>query len=355
MGLGLLLGLAGGFAIVRLVNRLDLESGLYPIVVLAASLVLFGIAGALHCSGFLAVYVAGPLRRQPAAAAGAGAPPLPGRHDLARADRHVRGLRPARHAVGISAASLLPGIALGVFLIFVARPVAVWLCLWPFRFQREETTFVAWVGLRGAVSLLLGILPLMAALPRGQDHLQRHLHHRARLARRAGLDDPADGAPARPDHPADDRPGGQGGAGASRHRASRARRLSRGGRQPGRARRAHPALGAAVARRAQGPVHAPAISPAASRPTTTSISSPRRATSACSTGSSPAPRRSRRTTRTSSASSTSTRATRSGELAQAYGVDAARRSGDADRRLHAGAPRRPGRGRRPRGRSAFWS
>ena len=45
MGLGLVLGLAGGFAIVRLVNRLDLESGLYPIVVLAASLVLFGIAG----------------------------------------------------------------------------------------------------------------------------------------------------------------------------------------------------------------------------------------------------------------------------------------------------------------------
>ncbi|HWT31160.1 MAG TPA: potassium/proton antiporter, partial [Propylenella sp.] len=59
MGLGLLLGLAGGYAIVRLVNRLDLESGLYPIVVLASSLVLFGIAGVLHCSGYLAVYVAG--------------------------------------------------------------------------------------------------------------------------------------------------------------------------------------------------------------------------------------------------------------------------------------------------------
>ena len=59
IGAGLLLGLAGGFAIVRLVNRLDLESGLYPIVVLAASLVLFGVAGTLHCSGFLAVYVAG--------------------------------------------------------------------------------------------------------------------------------------------------------------------------------------------------------------------------------------------------------------------------------------------------------
>ena len=58
IGLGLALGLAGGFIIVRLVNRLELESGLYPIVVLASALVLFGVAGTLHCSGFLAVYVA---------------------------------------------------------------------------------------------------------------------------------------------------------------------------------------------------------------------------------------------------------------------------------------------------------
>jgi cell volume regulation protein A len=63
---------------------------------------------------------------------------------------------------------LLPAIALGVFLIFVARPIAVWLCLIPFRFQRAETTFVAWVGLRGAVSLLLAILPLLSALADGQ-------------------------------------------------------------------------------------------------------------------------------------------------------------------------------------------
>jgi cell volume regulation protein A len=64
---------------------------------------------------------------------------------------------------------LLAGILLGAFLIFVARPVAIWISLLPFRFQREETAFIAWVGLRGAVSLLLGVLPLMASLPHGQD------------------------------------------------------------------------------------------------------------------------------------------------------------------------------------------
>ncbi len=168
MGLGLILGLAGGFAIVRLVNRLDLESGLYPVVVLAASLVLFGIAGALHCSGFLAVYVAGLY---------AGNRKLRQSLALRRFQDGMSWLAQIGMFVvfGLLATPsefpriLIPGIGLGIFLIFVARPVAVWLCLWPFRFQREETTFVAWVGLRGAVTLLLGILPMMTELPAGRD------------------------------------------------------------------------------------------------------------------------------------------------------------------------------------------
>jgi len=168
MGLGLILGLAGGYTIVRLVNRLDLESGLYPVVVLAASLVLFGVAGVLHCSGFLAVYVAGLY---------AGNNRLKQTLALRRFQDGMTWLAQIGMFVvfGLLATPsefpriLVAGIAIGIFLIFVARPVAVWLCLWPFRFQREETTFVAWVGLRGAVSLLLGILPLMAGLPDGQD------------------------------------------------------------------------------------------------------------------------------------------------------------------------------------------
>ncbi len=167
MGLGFVLGLAGGFAIVRLVNRLDLESGLYPIVVLAASLVLFGIAGALHCSGFLAVYVAGLY---------AGNRKLRQALLLRRFQDGMSWLAQIAMFVvfGLLATPsefpriLIPGIALGIFLIFIARPVATWLCLLPFRFQGAETTFVAWVGLRGAVSLLLGILPLMANVPNGQ-------------------------------------------------------------------------------------------------------------------------------------------------------------------------------------------
>jgi cell volume regulation protein A len=167
MGLGLVLGLAGGFAIVRLVNRLDLESGLYPVVVLAAALVLFGIAGVFHCSGFLAVYVAGLY---------AGNRRLREALALRRFQDGMTWLAQIGIFVvfGLLATPsefprvLLPGLLLAIFLIFIARPLAVWTCMLPFRFHREETAFVGWVGLRGAVSLLLAILPLVEALPRGQ-------------------------------------------------------------------------------------------------------------------------------------------------------------------------------------------
>jgi potassium/hydrogen antiporter len=168
MGLGLILGLIGGYAIVRLVNRLDLESGLYPVVVLAASLALFGIAGTIHGSGFLAVYVAGLY---------AGNRRIREAVTLRRFQDGMTWLAQIGMFVvfGLLATPsefpriLVQGVIVAIFLIFVARPVAIWLSLWPFRFHREETAFVAWVGLRGAVSLLLAILPLIAGLPRGQE------------------------------------------------------------------------------------------------------------------------------------------------------------------------------------------
>jgi potassium/hydrogen antiporter len=167
MGLGLLLGIAGGYAIVQGVNRTQLEPGLYPLVVLSSALVLFGITGLLGGSGFLAVYVAGLV---------AGNMRI---HALPHLRRFQEGMTWLSQLVmfltlGLLAtpsefaAIALPVLGVAIALIFVARPLAVALCLLPFGFRRNEIVFVGWVGLRGAVSILLAILPIIGGLPQGQ-------------------------------------------------------------------------------------------------------------------------------------------------------------------------------------------
>ncbi len=166
MGVGLMAGYGGGMLIVALVNRLEMERGLTPIFTLALALLVFAIAGALGGSGFLAVYVAG----------------------LYAGNRQIRATPTLRRfqegaswlaqiimflILGLFATPsqfwqlAFPALGLALFLIFIARPVAVWLCLIPFNYQRNETAFVAWVGLRGAVSILLGILPVLGGLDDG--------------------------------------------------------------------------------------------------------------------------------------------------------------------------------------------
>lgn len=167
MGLGLVSGVAGGLSIVQLVNRVELESALYPFVVLGAALVLFSVIGALGGSGFLAVYVAGLVS---------------GNHRM-RAKQSLRRFQAGMTwlaqiamflILGLLAtpsefpAAAVPAILVALLLTFIARPLAVWLCLLPFGFSRSENSFIAWVGLRGAVSILLAILPLTGGVPNGQ-------------------------------------------------------------------------------------------------------------------------------------------------------------------------------------------
>jgi cell volume regulation protein A len=61
-----------------------------------------------------------------------------------------------------------PGMALGLLLAFLARPLVVVLCLAPFRFELREVAFVAWMGLRGAVPIILAAYPVMAQVPGAQ-------------------------------------------------------------------------------------------------------------------------------------------------------------------------------------------
>jgi len=168
MGIGFVAGLAGGWLIAAAVSRFDADRGLTPILVLALALLVFSITGALHGSGFLAVYVAGLY---------AGNQKLQSRLAIKRFQDGMTWLAQIIMFVMLGLLATpssfhtiaLPAIALGLFLIFIARPLAVWLCLLPFDFNQREITFLAWVGLRGAVSILLSIMPILSGLPNGQD------------------------------------------------------------------------------------------------------------------------------------------------------------------------------------------
>jgi cell volume regulation protein A len=58
---------------------------------------------------------------------------------------------------------IVPGLLIALFLALVARPLTVYLCLLPFRFAWRERLFISWVGLRGAVPIILATLPVLRA------------------------------------------------------------------------------------------------------------------------------------------------------------------------------------------------
>lgn len=158
MGLGLVVGFLGGFLIVEIVNKVLLEEALYPILVMSCALCVFAATNYFGGSGFLAIYVAGIV---------AGNRSMKGASALRRYQKGmtwmaqivmflVLGLFVTPSEFG---SVLMPAILLGLFLILIGRPLSVLLCLLPFRYDRQTMTFNAWVGLRGAVSILLGILP----------------------------------------------------------------------------------------------------------------------------------------------------------------------------------------------------
>jgi len=166
MGLGVILGMLGGMMIAQVVSRLDTDRGLTPIFVLGLAMLVFAFTGAVGGSGFLAVYVAGIY---------AGNRKLPG---LAAIKRFQDGMTWLAQIImflvlGLLAtpsqfpAIIIPAVALALFLIFIARPLAIWLSLLPFDYTQQEIGFVAWVGLRGAVSILLAIMPILGGLPNG--------------------------------------------------------------------------------------------------------------------------------------------------------------------------------------------
>jgi potassium/hydrogen antiporter len=164
MGVGSLIGILGGRLLAYGVERLSLSPGLYPLLALFGGIFIFGLAAVMHSSGFLAVYLAGLMVGNRVSK---GLYNIQRFHDgfawLAQISLFLMlGLLVTPHQLlGYAQSALL----VGVLLMFFARPLAVWVCLWPFQFSWREKFFISWVGLRGAVPIVLAMFPWLAGVP----------------------------------------------------------------------------------------------------------------------------------------------------------------------------------------------
>jgi potassium/hydrogen antiporter len=161
--LGAVIGVFGGRLVVLALNRVALPQGLHAPFVATAALVIFGGAQIAHASGFLAVYLAGIIiGNRPTRAHNSVVAFLDAATWLAQIVMFVLlGLLVSPQRLG---SSVIPAVIVALVLMLVARPLAVFFCLAPFRFNWREKIFIAWTGLRGAVAIFLASIPMLVGL-----------------------------------------------------------------------------------------------------------------------------------------------------------------------------------------------
>lgn len=168
MALGFGVGAGFGWLMKTLLNRVALGyEGLYPVLTLAMVLLAYAGTALLGGNGFLGVYVAGIFL---------GNANFIHKRSLVQFHDGLAWLMQIGMFLTLGllvfpsqlVAVVGAGVAVASFLIFVARPVAVFLCLWGRRYSPREKSLVAWVGLRGAVPIVLATFPLVAGLPKSE-------------------------------------------------------------------------------------------------------------------------------------------------------------------------------------------
>jgi cell volume regulation protein A len=162
---GICIGVLGRWLLQRI--RLP-AGGLYAVLTLGLAFLAYGLATLGSGSGFLAVYLAG-------VAIGNGR--FPYRKGLLRVHDAAAWLCQVSmflmlgllvfpsQLTTVSAA----GIAVSVLLVFIARPIVTMMCLFPFKYPFREIVYVSWIGLRGAIPIVLATYPVLAGVPGGQE------------------------------------------------------------------------------------------------------------------------------------------------------------------------------------------
>ncbi|MHC1739008.1 MAG: potassium/proton antiporter [Ignavibacteriaceae bacterium] len=166
IGLGAIIGLAGGKMIVYFINKLNFSyEGIYPVFSLALAVIVYSLTAVFGGSGFLAIYIAGLIL---------------GNSQMIQKRALIRffdGLAVLSQIAMFLTLGLLvfpsnliyvigSGLLLSFILIFVARPISVFISLLPFGYTIKEKLLVSWVGLRGAVPIVLATFPLLYGIER---------------------------------------------------------------------------------------------------------------------------------------------------------------------------------------------
>lgn len=164
--IGIAFGWTMGHLIPKAINGLHLAyAGLYPVLTVAFVLFTYGVTAALHGNGFIAVYLAGLIM---------------GRHKFLYKKELTSfhdGLTWLMQIIMFLTLGLLvfPSKLLGLFsidiiiaffLILIARPLSVFIVLSHSKFNYKELSMISWVGLRGAVPIILATFPLVSGVPK---------------------------------------------------------------------------------------------------------------------------------------------------------------------------------------------
>ena len=162
-GIGALFGVGFGYLLSRIFGRVYVSEGLQALLLCSGGVGVFALTNMAGGSGFLAIYLVGLVV---------------GNYRLGVGENVFRAMD-GMAWLGQSGMFLLlgllvtpsemmpvavPALAVALFLMLVARPLAVWLSIFPFRFTPRETVFISWVGLRGAVPIVMAVFPLLAGV-----------------------------------------------------------------------------------------------------------------------------------------------------------------------------------------------